>query len=471
MPPPADPKSDAAFMKFIGRELAMDDETVQSLTSGRAFKKQLPGLWEKYQTAPNTQPTKEASEGESSESSLTVDVEEAVVEEKSQSSNDDSSSLESLSSSSEKKNKNESDSDDDSSSSSSSLADDTDSVNTKPTPPGLSKEDQFIMSQGWATDTDDLIAFKSARSYAKKYLPIVEEAMKNGGVAPKKPEEQQKPALAEEADTEPEKFKAKPYGGEKGPLGTCLLVSHIPTSWYNIDASKAMLSKSAYKSALSSMGNNTREAGVLKRKLSSFEGDADENGFGKQITSVLGCTEGVQSVRPLTLHDAFLGACIIRFTNSSIAESTMSRLRGDKPSGLTTINVAVKGHTLSVSLTFPPTIPEPQPDGLFTPFILTQPPDVVRIKKKKQFDNNKEKWWEQSYSKKEEKEDPAAVQKQEVEKAKEEKKVEAISAAKTFTEYIMAKMGLDQESLDSYMSSRKFIKVKESLENEWKASL
>eukprot|EP01059_Diplonema_ambulator_P001392 TRINITY_DN11164_c0_g1_i1.p1 TRINITY_DN11164_c0_g1~~TRINITY_DN11164_c0_g1_i1.p1 ORF type:complete len:482 (+),score=155.79 TRINITY_DN11164_c0_g1_i1:161-1606(+) len=476
-----------------------------SFVSGRNFKKLADKLWEKYQAV------KDNDEKDSdSESSLTQSVaqdkeeKESVKEaEKKAESDEDSSSLESLSSSDasgddddddvkeaktpvekEVVEAKDSEKESDTSSSLGSLSDDDDEENEpkekSEVQTGLSKEDQYIISQGWADDAESVAAFKNARNYTKKYLPMIEEAMKNNATAApaatttttttakkdKRKFEEAEDATPEETPEAAPKIQ-KVYGTTPGDTSECLLMSMVPDGWYDPTADKSIATKEAYEKALKGMDKKSREAGVLIRKLSELE-PGDKGGFAKKVIEALG--EGgskVATVRPLCVNDRFVGACVVRYDSPAAASAAFNTLLTlyAKPATATTVTFPYKATLLTVSLTSPPPIPEPYADGLFTPIILAQPPDVPRLTKKKQFDRKKEAtpWWEGTYSKKEGK-DEAQVE-------KEEKQKEAVAAAKTFTEYIMAKMGLDQESLDSYLSSRKFIKVKEQLENEYQESL
>ncbi|KAJ9449444.1 hypothetical protein DIPPA_31886 [Diplonema papillatum] len=339
--------------------------------------------------------------------------------------------------------------------------------------------DAYILSKQWVPDTGSLHSFKSSKKYLSKYYPQIVEALSESNAPGKAPASQpvtSKPPNLEETHAEPVRPMAQEKVSEKATKRTLteafaaesqLLITGVPAFWIDVADVKRSQERLALEQHAHRLGESARETALVKRKADELLAVPSVSLLAR-LSTVLktDISQSLTSLRPLTLDSTFIGSCILSYQDSKAAQRTWEaaqQLAGVSSSPVVSITTVCQPQSaqsdvcvLSVTM-LRPSVPAPvQPDGKFSVITLHQPPDVAPAKKPKY---ERKTWWQTEYMHASPK----------VEPTKPEKPMP--TAAKNFEEFVMLRQGLVEGSLESYMGSRKFSKIKDQLEKEYQQLL
>eukprot|EP01063_Lacrimia_lanifica_P017694 TRINITY_DN2471_c0_g2_i1.p1 TRINITY_DN2471_c0_g2~~TRINITY_DN2471_c0_g2_i1.p1 ORF type:complete len:719 (+),score=320.08 TRINITY_DN2471_c0_g2_i1:59-2158(+) len=361
----------------------------------------------------------------------------------------------------------------------------------------------------------DLATYKTSRAFKKKEAELeaaVEERLKNpnavaapaakgkgaqNDAAPDVDAADEGPSVGEQL------VKDHFYGEKPGPATAVLCVTNVPQTWYSEDAEGVLTTQRSYQALLKEQkaAGKPKDAKVLMAKLAKLENEHKNvlkayKTIPDRLKDVLGSgvTDGLASSRSVSYGQCFTGVCILRYKSTGAAAKAFECLKakGDAAEAgwdeCVSCDLRSEAQPLLFTLIKAALPPAPKADGRLGSVLYAQPPDVAPPRKRKYDAAEKEKWWGQEFKK--QKAEPAAAagvaelgvptneqiearkQEEKAQEAKEKaaKHADNVAKAQTFEDYVMAKMDLPKESLDSYMSSRKFLKVKADLEKEYAAT-
>eukprot|EP01060_Flectonema_neradi_P025073 TRINITY_DN33907_c0_g1_i1.p1 TRINITY_DN33907_c0_g1~~TRINITY_DN33907_c0_g1_i1.p1 ORF type:complete len:502 (+),score=141.66 TRINITY_DN33907_c0_g1_i1:69-1574(+) len=347
-------------------------------------------------------------------------------------------------------------------------------------------EDDYILEMGWVPDRQSIASFRNARKFQAHYAQLIKDGLLKKKEQPAQSAQQTsdvemtvKGTAAEEQEPAAKEGKKKyvPYGTEIGENSNLLMVTRIPPSWFDIEADASQSIYSALESQLQSLDNESREAATLRNKLASLT-KSEQPALTDMLAQKLGqdILGGLTSIRPLIISGSFIGTCILRYESQSHSEASWNYIcHHHKVSAPADELKMVVANHLVVSMVCAPHLPETKPDGRIARYSLFPPPDI-RVKRKRkpkqQETESASTWLEAHYTQGKTQKTPEQVKRAEedevVAAAKKDEQDAKLAKVTSFTEFVMVKIGLVQESLSSYMSSRKFFKIKDALEEEYK---
>ena len=258
-------------------------------------------------------------------------------------------------------------------------------------------EDNYILEMGWVSNRESIASFRNARKFEGKYAQLIKDGLAKKASMP--PQQKSSTTAVEKNDTndvemttaqttEPAPTEGKkayvPYGIALESNSELLMVTRIPTDWFDIESDASNSIYCALESQLLSLDSESREAATLRSKIASLT-KSEKPGLTDMVTQKLGqdILQGLCSIRPLLIGDSFIGTCILRYESASLSEAAWNYIchhhRVSSPADELKMVVA---NNLVVSLVCAPKIQQVKADGRIARYTVFPPPDI-KIQRKR----------------------------------------------------------------------------------------